>query len=631
MSCSLEASTAVVVYVGPKLASAHDHWCLTEVAGAPLLVHALGRMRMNPFFAGCDLWILLHGPACGPIPLETDLRKAVAPTGAGLRVSRMVNCLGVLDSFAKETDYKTIAVFPENAIFPDLKLSRVLVDAHAEADADATWAVGAPLGLSPDIYRSDAIVRLASLGLPQDMSARPITVMQHATQICAGNTDLEFRLRPYRVEQDGEYRGPLTDLLLTDHAGREAAERVITSGVDDGSDRAARAFGRELAQFANGDSPVLSDAVPLVRGDGTGTRRVLYATLASALSGAEVSFSRLIAAAQCRGIRPIVSIPARSELSRRLTSAGVEWEIAELDLSRLSLEAYNYYQRLILRNNVDLVHIDSFPIPALVMAAVASGRPIVQHMRVVPSGRSPDVFGFESAFIAISQTVRRGLLRSGVSDQKVHVVYNGITLDFPEDACSPVSAIVETGGPLIAMIARIDRHKRQDLLLNALPKVCSIVPGIRVVFVGEVMPGEYPYCAKLAESIRDLSLHDKVSFLGFEPNITSLYGKTSVLVLCSDLEPLGICLLEAAASGICIVAPRSGGPGEVFSDGFDALLYDAGDSDQLASCLLRVLTGLHLRTRLGANARSTAARYTVERYAADVLQVYDKVCAKLEG
>ncbi len=542
----------------------------------------------------------------------------------------MVNCLGVLESFAKETDYRAIAVFPENAIFPDLTLSRELINAHAEADADATWAIGTPAGLSPDVYDSEAIVRLASLGLPQEMTARPITVMQHATQICAGNTELEFRLRPYKVKRDVEDVGPLADLLVTDHFSREAGERVIVSGIDDGSDRAARAFEQELAQNLKCDSPIPGNVVSVVRCDDTGTRRVLYATLASALSGAEVSFSRLIVAARDHGIRPFVSIPANSELSRRLASAKVELEVAKFDLSRLTAEAYSYYQRLIISNNVDLVHIDSFPIPALVMAAVASGRPIIQHMRVVPSGRAPDVFGFACAFIAISNTVRHGLLRSGVPERKVHVVYNGIALDFPEDACSPVSSIVESGSHMITMIARIDRHKRQDLLLNALPKVCSIVSDVRVVFAGEVMPMEYAYCTKLAESIRDLRLQENVCFLGFEPNVTSLYGKTSVLVLCSDLEPLGICLLEAAASGICIIAPRSGGPGEVFSDGFDALLYDAGDSDQLASCLLRALTDDQLRAALGANARRTATRYSVERYAADVVHVYDSVSAMRE-
>src|SRR5260370_28442012 len=337
MPHSLETSTALVVYVAPKLASSHDHWCLAHVAGVRLLVHLLCRMRMSPFFAKRDLWVLLHGPACGPIQLEKNFREALAPVGASLRASRMVTCLGVLESFAKETDYRAIAVFPENAIFPDLTLSRELINAHAEADADATWAIGTPAGLSPDVYDSEAIVRLASFGLPQEMTARPITVMQHATQICAGNTQLEFRLRPYKVKRDVEDVGPLADLLVTDHFSREAGERVIVSGIDDGSDRAARAFEQELAQNLKCDSPIPGNVVSVVRCDDTGTRRVLYATLASALSGAEVSFSRIIVAARDHGIRPFVSIPANIELSRRLPSANSEFEVAKFFLFRSSL------------------------------------------------------------------------------------------------------------------------------------------------------------------------------------------------------------------------------------------------------------------------------------------------------
>ncbi|GAA4367298.1 glycosyltransferase family 1 protein [Nocardioides caricicola] len=64
---------------------------------------------------------------------------------------------------------------------------------------------------------------------------------------------------------------------------------------------------------------------------------------------------------------------------------------------------------------------------------------------------------------------------------------------------------------------------------------------------------------------------------------------------------------EALASGVPVVAPRSGGPVDVVADGTAGLLYEPGSREQLAAYVDRLATDHLYRRRMGLAARRSVA------------------------
>lgn len=83
----------------------------------------------------------------------------------------------------------------------------------------------------------------------------------------------------------------------------------------------------------------------------------------------------------------------------------------------------------------------------------------------------------------------------------------------------------------------------------------SRLKGCRLVVVGD--GSQRPALEKLVAS---LDLEDHVIFTGFRPDVRDLYFLFDLFVLNSADEPFGLVVLEAAASGIPVVATATPGP-----------------------------------------------------------------------
>jgi phosphatidylinositol alpha-1,6-mannosyltransferase len=70
-----------------------------------------------------------------------------------------------------------------------------------------------------------------------------------------------------------------------------------------------------------------------------------------------------------------------------------------------------------------------------------------------------------------------------------------------------------------------------------------------------------------------------------------------------DVEGLGIVYLEASASGVPVVAGRSGGAPEAVQQGRTGLVVDGRSADQIADAVSRILEDPELAARMGAAGR----------------------------
>ena len=120
-------------------------------------------------------------------------------------------------------------------------------------------------------------------------------------------------------------------------------------------------------------------------------------------------------------------------------------------------------------------------------------------------------------------------------------------------------------------------------------------------------------------------LHGRVHFLGTRSDIPRLFGEVTVLIHAARQEPLGRVMLEAAASGVPVVATDVGGTREIFPTGCGAALLVDGTRDEselisgLSSHVRRILSDSSLHAELSAAARRRAEAAFSATHAAERL------------
>jgi L-malate glycosyltransferase len=135
----------------------------------------------------------------------------------------------------------------------------------------------------------------------------------------------------------------------------------------------------------------------------------------------------------------------------------------------------------------------------------------------------------------------------------------------------------------------------------------------RLLLVGDFTePSEDHWSRTLLE---EAGLAGELELTGFLPHSEAIaqLARMHVYVQSSAFEGLPNAILEAAASGVPIVATAVGGIREIFTHGVDALLVPHADPAALAQAIEQVLDNSDLALRLSENAAKLCQRFSRER------------------
>ena len=109
--------------------------------------------------------------------------------------------------------------------------------------------------------------------------------------------------------------------------------------------------------------------------------------------------------------------------------------------------------------------------------------------------------------------------------------------------------------PIALHVGRLDPEKQVDLVIEAFSGARTEVPKAELVIVGDGV--DKPRLEKLAQR---LGISDSVKFLGrvLPPDLYELYRAGDVFITASEIETQGIVLIEAAATGLPLIAVDAG-------------------------------------------------------------------------
>lgn len=164
--------------------------------------------------------------------------------------------------------------------------------------------------------------------------------------------------------------------------------------------------------------------------------------------------------------------------------------------------------------------------------------------------------------------------------------------------------------PVVVCVSRLVPRKGQDVLIRALPAIRDRVADAALVIVGGG-----PYRATLHDLAAEFGVTDHVVFTAGVPaeELPAHHAMADVFAMpCRtrgaglDVEGLGIVYLEASASGVPVVAGRSGGAPETVRDGETGLVVDGGDVGAVAAAVGDLLADPNRAAELGAAGRRWA-------------------------
>ncbi|MGE4504851.1 MAG: glycosyltransferase family 4 protein [Desulfovibrionaceae bacterium] len=258
---------------------------------------------------------------------------------------------------------------------------------------------------------------------------------------------------------------------------------------------------------------------------------------------------------------------------------------------------------IVREQGVELLYSNNQPNRNLFMAHLArrTGLPLVCHLRSRGiETYTPDRARFfdasASAYVAISEEIRRIWTSVGVPEHKTHLVYNGI----PELAPAPLALRPALGLPegtrLLGIVSRVVWEKGHATLLRALPEVLRAAPAHLLVV------GDGPMREPIERLATELGVSSSVTFTGYVGNPLDYVAAMDVLVQPCDTDSFSRSVLEAWRLGVPTVCSDTGSIREGLKDGLNGLVVPAGDVPGFARAINRVLTEEGLGGRLAAGA-----------------------------
>ncbi|KPJ93751.1 MAG: glycosyl transferase family 1 [Gammaproteobacteria bacterium SG8_11] len=127
--------------------------------------------------------------------------------------------------------------------------------------------------------------------------------------------------------------------------------------------------------------------------------------------------------------------------------------------------------------------------------------------------------------------------------------------------------------------------------------------------------GKGPLEEDLKQLANKLNIEDKVTFLGLRKDIPKLMNAADAYVMSSAWEGMPMVLLEAAATGLPIVATDVGGNREVVIDGLNGLIVPPKNPEVLANAMKSIMAIPDSeRMQMGKNGRAHVdENYSIER------------------
>lgn len=217
--------------------------------------------------------------------------------------------------------------------------------------------------------------------------------------------------------------------------------------------------------------------------------------------------------------------------------------------------------------------------------------------------------------ICISQTTANDLKRFwGIGEERSVVIHHGVDESFfaePGDDLIEQHPVFRSDALILASPYNLEPRKNLTALVQAYGSVRRSFPNTKLVLFGRglITPEREE---KFESLLADLGLQDSVVRLGVvsDAMLRQIYRRADVFVFPSLYEGFGLPVLEALASGACVLGADTAATAEVAGEA--AELVDMSDSAKISMGIARLLRDRERRAHLRRTAPERARQFSVD-------------------
>ena len=205
--------------------------------------------------------------------------------------------------------------------------------------------------------------------------------------------------------------------------------------------------------------------------------------------------------------------------------------------------------------------------------------------------------------------------------QPIEVIYNFVDFDrFNKiDKNHFKKAIAPLGEKILMHVSNFRKVKRIDDAVHAFKTISKKIPS-KLILVGDG-----PQRLAIEQLVSDLSLDDKVVFLGKQDAIEEILAISDLFLLPSETESFGLSALEAMACGVPVISSNAGGLCEVNIHGETGFTVDVGDIKELAECSLKLLLDDNLHQKFAQAAFHQAQAFHLDKIVQEYESLYQRI------
>lgn len=240
---------------------------------------------------------------------------------------------------------------------------------------------------------------------------------------------------------------------------------------------------------------------------------------------------------------------------------------------------------------------------------------------------------FSAKILTVSESVKNELVVFRICpESKIEVIPLGFELErFLE---IPPRERMQLNIGIVGRLVPIKNHR---LFLDAVSKIIKSNPDMQLNFKivgdGELRQELQLYC-------RQLNIGEKIEFLGWQKDLTTVYSDLDIVALTSVNEGTPVSLIEAMASARAVVATDVGGVRDLLGKEIDygiksfadfkllerGILVKPHDAFSFSSALILLFQNKWLRQKIGLSSRDyVRTKYARERLIKDIEALYNKV------
>ena len=609
-------------------------------------------------------WVIYRGPrstSLAPLPLLDDKSKLSLFEWCADRLSRSL-CTSAVRVIHTASDGETVRQDPKSTStleVSDPHITKALLRAMSELGLDNVMLASIETGLLPTRMlntflsahqgRGAAITRAA--GLPRGIElygfSHTYLIALHdwfgANLPFHPGRGLEVQAFTKRSREAGEDEEPMLfqDVMLNPEPS------IVWPKVVDLSTPAGVARLRASLQAQKSDDLLAtwyaeeqSEKQALFRnlqGYSRGSRavasrrkNVLIVSNACGYSGAEGSLVELVRKIDPARYNVTTLLSMDGHLAKSLRPHVERCIIYGDDFTQYTTSTMLRLRTLLKELEPDIAHFNSFEGMPLVYLCVALGIPYLQHIR------NGDLRGFDQAIesadavIAVSRYLAAKVTAIGPASDCLRVIYDEVdTTHFSRERMSQQRERLALGVPLdsftILCIARFVPNKRHDVLVAALTRLAKRVPLLRVLLKGDSYGPDSSY-SKVLSLLESSGLAEIAHHIRFMRDLRPLYTASDVLVLCSDDEGLGRCVVEAMSMALPVVVTDTGGTHEIIEHDKTGVVIPGGNPVALEEALYRIYSDPHEAAVMGAAGRRFAQDHlSADQSATEIMALYDQV------